>query len=69
MLAATIPGPLLRFLYTEITQFHFQVCNLQLGPLGQQLIFGWPSGPATDHVRPEGVHDLLLENGATDMVL
>ena len=29
------------------------------GPLGQQLIFGWPSGPATDLVRPVAAHSLL----------
>ena len=42
------------------------------GPLGQQAIFGWPRGPATDPVRPEAAHGLLsqcIENGATDLVL
>ena len=68
-LTATIPGPLLCFLYTATS---FRGLQTFAGPRGQQSIFGWPRGPATDLVRPEAAHGLLsqyIENGATDLVL
>ena len=35
------------------------------GPLGQQSIFGCPTGSATDFVRPEAAYDLLLAMART----
>ena len=48
-LTATIPGPLLCFLNTATS---FRGLQTFAGPRGQQSIFGWLSGPATDLVYP-----------------
>ena len=56
-LAATTPGPLLCFLFTATS---FRGLQTFAGPLSQQSIFGWPSGPATDLVQPEAAYSLFL---------
>ena len=44
---------------SRLTAASFRGLQTFAGPLGQQSIFCWPSGPATDLVRPEAVHNLL----------
>ena len=43
----------------RLTAAIFRGLQTFAGPLGQQQIFGWPFGPAMDHVWPETIHNLL----------
>ena len=53
------------FQYIHLTAASFLGLQTFAGPLGQQPTFGWPSGPATDRVRPEAAQDLLLVTATT----
>ena len=49
----------------RLTAVSFLSLQTFAGPLGQQPIFGWPSGPATDHVRSVAAHNLLWPMATT----
>ena len=59
----------LNIINIRLTAAIFQGLQTFAGPLGQQPIFVWPSGPAsgpaTDHDRPEVVHNLLWPMATT----
>ena len=52
-------------MHIQLTAETFRGQQTIAGPLGQQPIFGWPSGPATDLVRPEAAHSLLWPTATT----
>ena len=43
---------------SSLTAVLFQCLQSFTGPMYQQSIFGWPSGPATDPLRPEATYYL-----------
>ena len=52
-------------IYIWLTAASFLGLQTFAGPLGQQPIFGWISGPATDPVRPKVGRNLLWPTATT----
>ena len=53
------------FLGYPFEQYYTTAYLLNCGLISRSANFGWPSGPATDHLQTKATHDLLLATATT----